>query len=503
MNNEKREKKYIYILLSAALALYLPILAMHSYVGSFSRLLCDEFMIFNISRTHGAGFFFHYYYSFITGRFSLIAVYIMFAAAGPQVVPFLTAGALATWIAAATWTTGRLMEIFKYKRDLFLSFFLSVSVIYAALALTPNIFQSLYWAPGMFTYVLPLIFMTFQIGLTAYLLSKGAVKKTGRIGSIIFIFFFSLISAGFSETHALMVFFAQLMIVLFLWGRGGPVWEGRKYHFTLLFFSIAGTATALLLHFTAPGNHARKAYFKGDTDIISTALHSLQYCLRFLRELILDYPIPILMVLVSAFLFFTLHRPHNPVKEDFTGIRTGGNLIGIAVLTAAVVILTCVAAVPSFYTVSNEPPPRVLVLPVFFFILLVVVTGFFLSRMFKRFFRLLPVLSLSLVLVFAAGGYSVISYNHLKAVKVQVGRYAYDWDNRDRAIKSAVQEGEKKFTANPLKQFNLMMGLEELSEDPFSWVNREIAGYYGLDSIKLKKKKITPRRARRVHAPRG
>lgn len=498
------------VFLAVVAFFFICVLVMHSWLGTYSRLLCDEYMILDFFQVYGAAGFFQYYFSFITGRFSLIIVYAIFAAIGPEVLPVLTGVVLVAWVLVTTWTIHQLMQVFQYGRRAGLAFFLSLTLVFTTLSATPNIFQSLYWAPGMFTYVLPLLFMTWQIGLLAGFVRKGKSELRGQtvfFVRLVIIFILSVFAAGFSESQALMVLVA-LVIVLGLTKRKGENLGGKKWGKNggmFLVASIGGTVVALGIHFFSPGNHIRKANFAGDNNLLSVGFHSLVSGIKFLYQTVLDYPLPLLIMLVSAFLIFTLYRCRE--GRAVLEVKRGRGL-ALIILVVSAVILVSAAMVPSFYAVSSEPPPRVMVLPVFFLIVLVGLGGSIMSRMIRIEERLDKKVMKGLVAVsfilFLLGGYaSYQSLRGLQGLERHARHYAIDWDNRDMGIRSSLERGEKEYIAMPLKRYYLMLGLEEATPDPGFWVNRVIARYYGLDSFKIKKphRRVRQKRKSRFLSP--
>jgi len=470
---------------TAAAVLTAAVLMFHSYIGLFSRMMSDEYAIFNLYRAKGFFGSFSQSFNHFNGRFSLLIVYNLFSITGPAVIPFLTFVALAVWTAGLSWSISRFLAAINYRVNRLLSLLLSVVIIYATLNIAPNIFQSLYWPPGMFTYIFPLISMSLQVGLLAYFLKHKVNRRGVEILRLLFVFVFGFFSAGFSETQALVVLgaFLAALGVHYTWKKT----TGSGYR-GLLWASFFGTLLALIVQIAAPGTHYRQSLFTPDLNLLSVFFNSIRYMFVFLGNIFSRFTLTVLAVFFGSFLFFSKVKSPGENSPRVSGWKiffraAAGVVIGLLLIAGSMA--------PSFYVTSKPPLERVLVIPIFVFVLLIVYIGGLMGTACQPLF--VPgrggarrIILFSMVFFIIVGGSVSRSVIHLAYVSGQVKKYAYDWDYREKTITAALQKGEKNINVFPLRNYRMMIGLDELSVDPGFWVNRVIAEYYGLDTIKLK-----------------
>ncbi len=476
---------------TSAAVLLAAILLFHSYNGLFSRMMCDEYTIFNFYRSKGfIGAFLLFFNQFL-GRYSLLIVYNLFSITGPAVIPFLTFAGLTIWTVGLSWTISRLLLSLHYEKNRLLSFFLSVAIIYATLDIAPNIYQSLYWAPGLFTYIFPMISTTLHVGLLAYFLYHRDNRGGQKIVRLLFVFLFSFISAGFSETQALVVLGALLVAlgVDFTWKAREKTTVLPGYR-GLLWASFSGTLLALIVQIAAPGTHNRQTLFTPDLNILSVLFNSLRYMAAFIGDILSHFGLTVLLVFFASFLFFSKVKSSREISRGTRGWKIFFQGVA-AVVVGSMLIAGSMA--PSFYATSKSPLPRVLVIPIFVFVLLIVYIGGLMGVVTRPF--LVPgqrgsrcLIVILPVFFIIAGGCVYRSAENLAYVSVQVKKYAQDWEYREKTIAGALQKGEKDISVLPLRNYWMMVGLDELSVDPGFWVNRQVAEYYGLTTIKLNKR---------------
>jgi hypothetical protein len=470
---------------TAAAVLITVVLMFHSYIGLFSRMMSDEYAIFNLYRAKGFIGSFSQSFNHFNGRFSLLIVYNLFSITGPVVIPFLTFAALAVWIVGLSWSISRYLAVLDYRVNRLLSFLLSVIIIYATLNIAPNIFQSLYWPPGMFTYIFPLISMSLHVGLLAYFLKHKVNRRGGEILRLFFVFIFGFFSAGFSETQALVVLgaFLAALAVDYTWKK-----NTNPGYRDLLWASFSGTLLALIVQITAPGTHYRQSLFTSDLNLLSVFFNSIRYMFDFLSDILSRFTLTVLGVFSASFLFFSKVKSSGENSPRASGWKiffyaAAGVVIGLMLIAGSMA--------PSFYVTSKPPLERVLVIPIFVFVLLIIYIGGLMGTACRPLF--VPdrggsrhMILFSMVFFIIVGGSVSRSIINLAYVSVQVKKYAYDWDYREKIIAAALQKGEKNINVFPLRNCRMMIGLDELSVDPGFWVNRVMAEYYGLGTIKLK-----------------
>lgn len=491
-----------FIFLSLAGLLMTAILLLHAYNGFFSRMMSDEYAIINLYRSEGFIGSFITTYTRFCGRFSLLVVYNLFCISGPGIIPFLTFAALTVWVLGMGWTISRLLQLFHLQENRWFSFFSSVTLIFVTLDITPNIFQSLYWTPGMFTYILPLIFMTYQAGLFAYFLAQEISSPRKKISRLLFFFLFSFIAAGFSETHAVMAscVFALASVTHFLWKKPRQ-W---KLYRPFLSAGLAGTFLALALQFAAPGNHVRQTLFTPTTNPFTVIYQSIQFMITFSRDLLINHSLSVLIVFTVSIIFSSQIAALRKNRRNSTGEYSNPPVTRkkifqrvcfhlLFVILGFLLVASCMA--PSFYATSQPPLERISVIPIFVFVLVITYLGS-LAGFFLPFIK-----QTSIILVFIVLGSVSRSFLHLTTVSHQMKIYAYTWEIREKTIINALKNGQTNVTVKPLKNCQMMIGLDEVSPDPGFWVNTMLAQYHGLKTVKLRKQPAVKTNSRKKTKP--
>jgi hypothetical protein len=161
----------------------------------------------------------------------------------------------------------------------------------------------------------------------------------------------------------------------------------------------------------------------------------------------------------------------------------------LLLLAIATPILMLSTIGPYEYAISSYPDARVLVTTMFVLISGLVLWGATLgkliadstwmrSRSAGRFAA-----SLAAILVLALAVVSVRSASTILDQAEVARDYARSWDTRDRNLRSGASGEDAPVPAASLRH---MGGLAEIGRDPEEWINRCVAGTYGLESVVAK-----------------
>ncbi len=471
------------------------VLVLHGYLGAFSRLMSDEFALFSTFNAHGFMDSYIDLFMKFSGRYSLNLTYNLLALTPVTILPYFTAGMLIFWLFFMTWAISHLMNTLSFKKNTWLSFLFGVIIIYASLDILPNLFQSVYWLPGMFTYLFPLVTMTIHIGILAYFLDKETTSIREKALALLAVFLFTVIACGFSETHALLVFMGFLAALFFVFiGYIAGDRQRRSYLMILLYEGLAGSLIAMLIQVLSPGTRVRESYFTPDHNILSVFYHSVSFTWSLLLKTVSDFSFTLLLVFSATVIFFMWHQFQSQPTVPVVPAKVRGLMrfqIPLVLLVWFLLIAVCMA--PSFYATSQPPLDRTLTIPLFVMVLLIIFLGYRCSRAFMRFFTTVKmkqaVISfLIVVFVFSACGATYDSYKKLWRFSRRMKAYALDWEHREQLIQAAKKKGETEVTLPALRCFPMSTGLDEISTDPNFWVNMKMAEYYGIKSVKLFKK---------------
>jgi hypothetical protein len=221
-------------------ALALP-LAVYASVGSFSRYTADDYCWAGVLRTEGFFGAQVQWYTVYSPRYAFTFVVNVVELAGPAIVPFLPAAAIAVWLATLTWTFGQ----FGIKS--LPALLLAEVAALATLQTAPDLPQSLYWQTGMLTYLLPLVLATFLIGWIRRAIDSNRLRfwSLGACALVTFV------AGGLSETYLIPQNVA-LTLALVACPVFAPAGHRRSLSAAYLAAALAGGVTALLVILVAP-----------------------------------------------------------------------------------------------------------------------------------------------------------------------------------------------------------------------------------------------------------
>jgi hypothetical protein len=82
---------------------FLSTLAVHAYLGTYSRFIADDYCSAGMAKRFGVLRAVWYWYLNWTGRYSASALDAVFGLLGPAVTPFVPAAVLFAWLVVLTW----------------------------------------------------------------------------------------------------------------------------------------------------------------------------------------------------------------------------------------------------------------------------------------------------------------------------------------------------------------------------------------------------------------
>lgn len=197
IRGEKGFPRIVWITVGA-IAFFIPLLA-HAYIGLFSRFLSDEYCTAGVIQTHGFWGAQKYWFTTWTGRFSFTLAISMIHLLGSNFVPFIPGITIGIWLVALTWTVSHIARTASHNQPAVVSFFLAALIIVSTLATSPAVDQSLYWATGAVTYVVPLVLLTIYVG---FLFRMAGTGNKPRLSFLILSACLTFTAGGFSETYA-------------------------------------------------------------------------------------------------------------------------------------------------------------------------------------------------------------------------------------------------------------------------------------------------------------
>ncbi len=474
------------VLMLLALTLLAPLLV-HSYAGSFSRYMADDYCKAATFQENGLLRSQVLLYRDWTGRFSATFAINVANAAGPQAVGYVPFLVLLLWVAVSIPTATQVAKMLSVPNPVAVGTILALLIIVFFVGGAPSLDQILYWLTGVFTYTLPLILVTVYCGLV--LSAWGNPRKgKARVGLLYAGAGVMFVAGGFSETHVAAQSGVLSLAILLLAIRN--VGYLRNPRVSILYAGLAGSLAAMAVVALAPGTSVRLASQLAlgvrQPDSLAVLIKILmQSTLHFVSESIKWVPVPIwfLSVAVPAVLAI-LFQPVRVEDTEGKWYRTLALLLVLIPLGGLVAIAFSLA--PGVYVFGSLPPQRALATP-FLLLAVAVASWSYVAGLVIRppgsaaGSQMRRALSLLCLLVLAVSTLPPLrlakqEYNRVGELKA----FASAWDVRHRNILSAVGSGISALDVTPLPN---RAGLLFIKPDPKMWVNRCMARYYGVKSI--------------------
>jgi hypothetical protein len=450
---------------------FLSTLALHAYLGTYSRFIADDYCSAGMAKRFGVLRAVWYWYLNWTGRYSASALDAVFGLLGPAVTPFVPAIVLLMWLAVLTWTSG-LFFSGQARLRLPESLGLALAALFLTLILSPNVPQSLYWGQGMRSIVPPLILGSVFADLLLLFIRRR--RPAGRAALwLVLAFGLAFFMGGLNETFTALEL-SLLVSALF------PIltWKDAASNRSVVAFLVAGVVgagLAFLVVVSAPGNVFREAFYPpppGPVGILRIAAAGFADFLgtSFGR---LDRLMAVIDALgVSAFLGLQV-----PLARSRVWV--------VPAVLAAGLAFAFVCFLPAAYGLSDVPPDRTLMIPAYLLAVALIVSGFLIGgfldlRSAAGAWR--PALEVTLLGVAALGCFTSVflADRQLLASRQAYVDYAYNWDGVNALILNARNHGQTQVTIRTLPNW---ADLDEPNDNPKFWVNVCYREYYGIEVL--------------------
>ena len=444
-------------------------LGLLGYLGSFSRLISDDYCSVYIGRNLGFLRSIWFWYSNWNGRYTN-SIFDWVLSAFPGLVSIAVPLTLVAWLGVTIWavylfipeSSGQWVRVWS-------AFSLACVMISVVLLASPNISQSLFWWGGLRAYTQSLVVFTFEIALYRLVRLRGWGQKRNLL-LLLSMAGLSFLTAGFSETltPVLVIFW---FLLAFIEG-----WRSREK--TVGSFSRASIATALgalaglLVMVFAPGNTFRQALSPSSPGLVEILSLSLRGYQSFLAGLFSSWTTWLSLCgvfLLSAWFGLKLQVKALPARSALWFIL-GGLLFGFGFFP------------PAAYGLMGFPPTRALILVDFSLVVSFSAASFILgsnfsaSRGFDR--KISQGLYTAAILLLLAG----ISANILKvsAYEPLLSSYAGEWDSTQEQILAARSARQPGITIHSVRNW---AGLNDPGDNPRFWVNSCMSKYYGINIL--------------------
>ncbi len=456
-----RHSRRLFLLL--LLALFCAPLITHIYLGSYSRLLADDFCSASMARSQGIfGATVHWYMNW-TGRFSANFLDSLFGFAGPRVTPYATGVVITLWFIVLTLTLAHLFPS-RAEREVqvLLSAVVAAMMLFAVLEVIPMVGQSLYWGQGMRSVVPPLILGTAYIGLVSH-------RKPTAIWFVIAALL-TFIATGFAETYFAVqttaIVFALLIALV----------SKRKY-LLLLVAGLIGSVAGGFVMFVAPGNKFRQGAFPPPPpppELMSIALRGLR---EFFELVVLAQNrwLISLGLLICAFILGVGIFQHSEEPVDLRRY-----IWALVWLPVAGFILLLACWVPMAWGTSLTLAHRTYIIPAYVLVCVLTCWGYVAGRVFARRQSVLTT-ALSMIVLLAFGVVGANASRKMFKLGPTFAAYANDWEERERMIAAAKSQG---LPYAVVRRLNNWGAIDEIAVDPkITWLTKCMQDYYGIGVI--------------------
>ena len=467
----------------AALLLFIA-LAGVAYLGLFTRFHADDFCMAADAGQIGLVGMLGKWYTTWTGRFSFILGTGLFGLAGPGFAGWVPVLAEAIWLAGLSWAILPLVRKIGWQHPRLLAVMGGGLGLLVLLSSTPNLFQSFYWQDGFVNYSLPLIGLTFILGV----ILRVYLDSLNPWGAAAAVFLMALVCGGFTEAYTAMQIAIAGVAIAAIYFFGDRT--HRRASLMVSFAVLVGGVLALLVVVAAPGNQVRLGAVGDHPGIFRIVTFSMRNAAYIFGKFFIKTPLWAFLSVSVPFLAGWMFYPN---VDDF-GIdaEMGSNtwrkwLVRLLLLGLAGFMLVVAACAPVVYALDAYPDDRTIIVPLFVVVLTIiggsVLVGTVLRRM--KFLpdprerpalgRVIQIAMLTIVLL--SSGFSI--WQTARQVP-DYQAYAQTWDQRAAEIQQAAAAGETDVTVPGL---NARFGVADLNASPDNWVNRCMAYYYKITNL--------------------
>lgn len=463
--------------LVASLAILLPLI-IYAYMGIFSRYQADDYCLawngtartFLRAQTT--------WFKTDSSRYAATFIFTLSDKIGRwtgQVLPALT---LALWLAGSFWLIHRIQKKLNLAFPRVASFFLAELLLYFVLLLAPNLYQILYWRPGLVIYLLPLALLTYLLLLLLWLASK---TSNWRYLGVPLVFLFFLFNGGFSETIATIQIGMLGLAIFSLIILRNTI--NRRWAILLMSFTLLGSLLAITIMFFSPATRMRQGLVGAAPGLVDLVRMSISNAFVFMYITLGDKAFQLIILMLATLLAgYTWYSTQ--LKESDLKIT---HLVTTLFITPLItyLLIVCVCA-PFAYGESTYPEARVLLNATIFMVVMVMVEGLImgisLGLLHQRSREDLPrgLIASSLLLLMVVSLFPLYSSRKVIQLIPTYQHRAEAWDNRDAQIRSMAEEGQKNIE---VVGFESIAGILEISPTSHNWVNGCAALYYGVKTI--------------------
>lgn len=472
----KLSRAFFVLTTSAALSVYV-------YLGAFIRPIGDDYCI--SARLIGydllTASLVKYWYT--SNRFSNQFVAYFSDLFGARGVAVLAVTTLLLWLAGLTWLLCEAVRALQVRWNVWMGFLLAEIIALVSFYSASNLFQSVFWRPGLMTYFLPLVIYSFIFAgilrgsrVSASRLSttergtRSSAQDFGLLATITLLFFAAFFTGGLSETAGALhiSIFGLALVGTFLWNKD----QTRHAALALITSALAGALLAMAGMFITPANAIRLSG-TATPSMLDVILRSFTYAAQFLAEAARLLKIPLGFAFASGMLLAYLYSKTTDIKLPRRA------WLGLLLIPALTYLLTVAAFAPSAYG-QSFPVDRVRFPAHVLLAASLLIEGGLLGLLAARLSLPRWAAALAIIVLLVAACYPLWTIRNNYKLIPQYQLRAAHWDARDAHIRELAASGEKEIVVWDLPG---IAGVNDLDARPGHWINYCAAIYYGVDSI--------------------
>ncbi|MCB2214131.1 hypothetical protein KQH50_01925 [bacterium] len=476
-------KKVVNIFLFAAIIGLLLGLVAFAYMGSFMRIIGDDYFYAAVLEQNG--FWngqIHAYMNhmlFHGDRYTLNFFSLFFSLFPPKINAIIPTLVILIYLDVLYNFLTALLARLNISTSNLLRWTLSLVISFFTFWLAPTVNQGLYWRSSMLPSFGPIIGTLF---LAALVLKPQQLKWH----TALITFLLALINAGLSENGAAyQAMMAGILFIGWLWAK----YKNAKNTDRMLILSILVFTAAIagvLIMWNSPGI----AHYQEDmsTTLISTTLLSVRHAINHYKEMLISRFLPFVILIVLGF-SAALISNRGMKKGNPTEKKSFLFWVLVLILIQLIVFLFILSlTTPSAFIRNLYPDPRHFMGSIMMIITSMVATGYVLGTIVNDHMPLTQksarIVLISAAILFGTINliYPVWTIPQITAERLKFQYWASVWDERHQEILNAAANGND--TIHVVQMDHIIEDVAELSQDPSTpWYNLPASQYYGIEII--------------------
>lgn len=455
-------------------------LFIYSYLGIYSRLIADDYGVAVKAIRYGLHGALIHDYNLWFGRVSEILTSSIATSLGPRFSMITPALLLVTWWLGLWWAAYEIAVLAKWRTPRAFAAFLACVVLFATLAGSPQLYQSIYWVNSIFTYAASMALLSYIPALILYA-TRRQMRGLSRALAVAALVALSFAAAAFSEPYAAAQTLA--MVVAFLVSIAA--FKTYRHHAPLLTFAaLCGSIAAVTVLLLAPGNTVRQTNFERASSLVEAGIESLIHSAAFMVASVVSFSPggALAAVIFPALLVYRL----SAAEHLSLIIRRRLRIVALAAVLTAFALIAAFM-LPGIYATQMPPPARAYIIPQGILIICLsaagIFAGFYVRKTLHIVNKPLKAIVVGAVLLAVLLGPILTVTRQLPLIPL-LSTFAHEWDMRDQMIREAAVRGETDVRVPPFTvDIAEAVGLLTIGADPAFWVNVCAAQYYGVETL--------------------